>query len=130
MPGYSSNVTPLTSDLLTNMDWANLSDDIIGTLFPNFFIVYFGQDFPQGDISSNGIKVKFAKLGTGYYLWVSAVADAMDKKDDVQEVLCAALEELTDYSRNRLPQVPFFLILQLHQIIAYRIWTPRLHHFC
>jgi hypothetical protein len=49
-------------------------------LFPNFFIIYFGQDFPQGGISSNDIKVKFAKLGTGYNLWVSAAAEAIDKR--------------------------------------------------
>ncbi len=65
MPGHSSSITPLALDLLTNMDWANPSDNIIGALFPNFFIVYFGQDFPQGGISSDDIKVKFAKLGTG-----------------------------------------------------------------
>jgi hypothetical protein len=46
------------------MDWANPLDNIIGTLFPNFFIVYFGQDFPQFGISSDDIKVKVEKLGT------------------------------------------------------------------
>ncbi len=46
MPGHSSNVTPFSSDLLTNTDWADLLDDIIGALFPNFFIVYYVQDFP------------------------------------------------------------------------------------
>jgi hypothetical protein len=50
MPGHSSDVTPFALDLLTNMDWANPSDDIIGALFPNFFIVYFGQEVPQGGI--------------------------------------------------------------------------------
>ena len=68
MPSHSSTVIPLTSYLLTNTEWANPSDDISGALFPNFFIVYFGQDFPQGGVSSNDIKVKFAKLGTGYNL--------------------------------------------------------------
>jgi hypothetical protein len=48
---------------------------------PNSFIIYFSQDFPQGGISSNNIKVKFAKLGTGYNLWVFTTAEAMDKKD-------------------------------------------------
>jgi hypothetical protein len=72
MPGHSSNITPFALDLLINTDGANPSDDIIGALFPNFFIVYFGQDFPQGGISSDDIKVKFAKLGAGYNLWVSA----------------------------------------------------------
>jgi hypothetical protein len=99
MPGHSSSVTSFASDLLTNTDWANPSDDIIGVLFPNFFIVYFGQDFPQGGISSDDIKVKFAKLGAGYNLWVSAAAKAIDKKDNIHEVLGAASEQ-TDYSRT------------------------------
>jgi hypothetical protein len=42
MPGHSSTVTPFALDLLTNTEWKNLSDAIIGVLFPNFFIVYFG----------------------------------------------------------------------------------------
>jgi hypothetical protein len=98
MPGHSSNLTPFTLDLLTNMDWANPLNNIIGALFPNSFIFYFGQDFPQGGISSDNIKVKFAKLGTGYNLWVSAAAEAIDKKDNICEVLGAA-PELTTYSR-------------------------------
>jgi hypothetical protein len=99
MPGHSSSITPFVSDLLTYTDWANPSEDIIGALFPNFFIVYFGQDFPQGGISSKDIKVKFTKLGAGYNLWVSAAAEAIDKKDDIREVLGAASEQ-TDYSRT------------------------------
>jgi hypothetical protein len=99
MPCHSSNVTPFASDLLTNTDWANPSDDIIGALFPNFFIVYFGQDFPHGGISSDDIKVKLAKLGAGYNLWVSTAAEAIDKRNDICEVLGAASEQ-TNYSRT------------------------------
>ncbi len=98
MPGHSSTVIPFASDLLTNTDWANPSDDISGALFPNFFIIYFGQDFPQGGISTNDIKVKFAKLGAGYDLWVSAAAEAIDKRNNILEVLGAASEQ-TNYSR-------------------------------
>ncbi len=54
---------------------------------------------PQGGISSNNIKVKFAKLGTGYNLLVSAAAEAIEKKDDICEVLSAASEQ-TNYSRT------------------------------
>jgi hypothetical protein len=36
--------------------------------------------------------MKFAKLGTGYNLWVSTAADAIDKKDDICEVLGTASE--------------------------------------
>jgi hypothetical protein len=38
MHGHSSTVIPFASDLLTNTDWANPSNDISGALFPNFFI--------------------------------------------------------------------------------------------
>ncbi len=99
MPGHSSTVIPFALNLLTNTDWANLSDNISGAFFPDFFIVYFGQDFPQGGISSNDIKVKFAKLGTGYNLLVSATAEAIDKRNDILEVLGAASEQ-TNYSRR------------------------------
>jgi hypothetical protein len=64
-----------------------LSDAIIGVLLPNFFIVYFGQDFPKGDFFLDNIKVNFAKLGTGYSLWISAAAKAIKKKEDIREVL-------------------------------------------
>jgi hypothetical protein len=107
MPGHSSSITPFALDLLTNTDWANPSDDIIGALFPNFFIVYFGQDFPQGGISSNDMKVKFAKLGAGYNLWVSAAAKAINKKDGIREVLGAASEQ-TNYSRMDFLKSHFF----------------------
>jgi hypothetical protein len=107
MPGHSSNLTPFASDLLTNTDWANPSDDIIGALFPNFFIVYFCHDFLQGGISSYDIKVKFAKLGTGYNLWVSTAAEAIDKKDNIREVLGMASEQ-TNYSRMDFLKSPFF----------------------
>ncbi len=99
MPGHSSTVIPFASDLLTNTDWANPSDDISVALFPNFFIVYFGQDFPQGGISSYNIKVKFAKLGVGYDLWVSATAEAIAKRNNILEVLGKASEQ-TNYSRT------------------------------
>jgi hypothetical protein len=107
MPGHSSSVTPFALDLLTNTDWANPSDDIIGALFPNFFMVYFGQDFPQGGISSDDIKVKFAKLGAGYNLWVSAKAEAINKKDNICKVLGAASEQ-TNYSRMDFLKSHFF----------------------
>jgi hypothetical protein len=57
MPGHSSHLTSFALDLLTNTGWANPLDNIIGALFPNFFIIYFGQDFPQGGISSDNINV-------------------------------------------------------------------------
>jgi hypothetical protein len=89
------------------MDWANPLDNIIGAHFPNFFIIYFGLEFPQGGMSSDNIKVKFAKLGTGYDLWVSAAAEAIDKKDNICEVLGAASEQ-ANYSRTDFLKSHFF----------------------
>jgi hypothetical protein len=103
MPGHSSNLTPFALDLLTNTDWANLLDNIIGALFPNF---------PQDGISSDNIKVKFAKLGTGYDLWVSTAAEAIDKKDNIHEVLGAASEQ-TNYSRTDFIKSHFSLLTTL-----------------
>ncbi len=107
MPGHSSNITPFASGLLSNTDWANPLDNIISALFPNFFIIYFGQDFPQDGISSDDIKVKFAKLGTGYNLWVSTTAEAIDKRNDICEIPGAASEQ-TNYSRTDFLKSHFF----------------------
>jgi hypothetical protein len=107
MPGHPSTVTPFALDLLTNTKWRNLSDTIIGVLFPNFFIVYFGQDFPKGDISLDNIKVSIAKLGAGYSLWISTAAEATKKKEDIREVLGAAAEN-TSYSKTDFIKSHFF----------------------
>jgi hypothetical protein len=51
--------------------------------------------------------VKFTKLGAGYNLWVSAAAEAIDKKDHIHEVLGTASEQ-TDYSRTNFLKSQFF----------------------
>jgi hypothetical protein len=51
--------------------------------------------------------VKFAKLGGGYDLWVSAAAEAIDKRNHICEVLGAASEQ-TDYSRTDFLKSHFF----------------------
>jgi hypothetical protein len=73
--------------------------------------------------------VKFAKLGAGYKIWVSATAKAIDKKDNIREVLGTASEQ-TDYSRTDFLKYHFFPVLQPSQILAYRIQTTwfHLHH--
>jgi hypothetical protein len=47
----------------------------------------------------DNIKVNFAKLGAGYSLWISAAAEAIEKKEDIREVLGAAAEN-TSYSKT------------------------------
>ncbi len=120
MPGHPSTVTPFDSDLLTNTEWRNSSDTIIGVLFPNFFIVYFGQDFPKGDISSDDIKVNFAKLDAGYSLWISAAAEAIKKwktsmKSLAHQPRTPATPKQTSSSPNSSPTTthpnPYLLLL-------------------
>jgi hypothetical protein len=65
-------------------------EPIVGTLIPNFFITYFGQDLPHGNISDDKIKAKFNPLGTGYDLWANTANDAVKKLD----VILSVMEEI------------------------------------
>jgi hypothetical protein len=56
-------------------------------LIPNFFITYFGQDLPHGDISDNEIKAKLVCLGTGYELWAITANNAVKKLDNILSVM-------------------------------------------
>jgi hypothetical protein len=51
--------------------------------------------------------VKFAKLGAGYNLWVSTAAEAINKRNDIHEVLGAASEK-TNYSKLNVLKTHFF----------------------
>jgi hypothetical protein len=62
-----TEVTPFSSEHLTyTRDLKNLTDPVRGTVHPNFFIVYFGQEIPQGNISIDDEKTAMAKMGPGY----------------------------------------------------------------
>jgi hypothetical protein len=56
----------LPKELLSKANWNDFKKPIIGTLIPNFFITYFGQDLPHGDISDDEIlskRVLIRKIG-------------------------------------------------------------------
>jgi hypothetical protein len=61
----------LPKEPLSKTTWNDFEEPIVGTLIPNFFMNYFGQDLPHGDISDNKIKAKLVCLGTGYELWAN-----------------------------------------------------------
>jgi hypothetical protein len=65
----------LPKESLSKTDWNDFEESINGTLIPNFFITYFGQDLPHGDISDDEIKAKLVRLGTGYELWANTAND-------------------------------------------------------
>jgi hypothetical protein len=88
-----TDVTPLLLEHLKfTKDWKSFIDPIRGTFLPNFFIIYIGQEIPQGSISSDDLKTAMAKMGPGYALWVSAVSNAIDNIDDINCIIDAFSE--------------------------------------
>ncbi len=73
--------------LLSETDWKNFEEPIVGTLIHNFFITYFGQVLPHGNISDDEIKAKLMRLGTGYELWANTANNAVEKLDDILSVM-------------------------------------------
>jgi hypothetical protein len=55
-------------EFLSSTDWADFTDPIVGTLKPNFFIIYFGQQLVYGDLFHNNVMAKLTHLGFGYEL--------------------------------------------------------------
>jgi hypothetical protein len=68
----------LPKELLSKTNWNDFKEPIVGTLIPIFFITYFGQDLPHGNISNNKMKAKLVRLGTG---------DAVKKLDHILSVM-------------------------------------------
>ncbi len=77
----------LPKELLSKTDWNDFEEPIIGTLIPNFFITYFGQDLPHGNISDDEIKAKLVHVGTGYELWANTANNAVKKLDNILSVM-------------------------------------------
>ena len=85
-----TDVTPFASEHLSyTRDWKDLTDPVRGTFLPNFFIVYFGQEIPQGSISNDDEKTAMAKMGPGYDLWVTTISDAIDNMEDIDTIMDA-----------------------------------------
>jgi hypothetical protein len=77
----------LPKELLSKTDWNDFKEPIVGTLIPNFFITYFGQDLPHGNISDDEIKAKLICLGTGYELWANTANNAIEKLVNILSVM-------------------------------------------
>jgi hypothetical protein len=63
--------------------WHDAPDDkkYVCALLPNFFILYFGQKPPTGDITSEDVKLQFSTLGKGYEAWCLGADEAMQSSD-------------------------------------------------
>ena len=62
-------------------------------LLPNFFILYFVQKTPTGDIMSEDVKVEFTALGKGYKTWCTVADKAITSARKIATVLTTAAEE-------------------------------------
>jgi hypothetical protein len=68
----------LTEELLNDTtDLKSFDEPIVATLVPNFFVMYYGQKVPHGNITTDDLKAKMIKLGTGYNLWVRVVDEKL-----------------------------------------------------
>ena len=63
--GMMHHKSDFKNNVLVNTDWYNLGTAYVGLLLPNFFILYFGQKPPAGDITSDDVKLAFSKVGLG-----------------------------------------------------------------
>ena len=74
------------ADGLKNTKWHAAATPIVGFLLPNFFIIYFGQDTPTGNIANDDVKMKLSALGQGYDTWVSSALSALNAITDTEIV--------------------------------------------
>jgi hypothetical protein len=77
----------LPKELLFKTDWNDFKEPIVGTLIPNFFTTYFGQDLPHGDICDDEIKANLVCLGTEYEPWANTANNAVEKLNNILSVM-------------------------------------------
>ena len=83
----------LENEALANTNWFNSTKKYVCALLPNFFILYFGQKTPTGDIMSDDVKMAFATLGKGYETWCTIAEEAINSARKIATVLTTAAEE-------------------------------------
>ena len=83
----------LENEALANTDWFDSPNNTyVCALLPNFFILYFGQKPPTGDIMSVDVKMEFAMLGKGYEAWCTGAEQAITSARKIATVLTNAGE--------------------------------------
>jgi hypothetical protein len=74
-------------ELLSSTDRADFTDPIVGTLVPNFFITYFGQQLVYRDLFDDNVMAKLTCLGFGYELWANIIKEALKQLDDTLAIM-------------------------------------------
>ena len=67
----------LKNEALANNNWFGTTKKYECALLPNFFILYFGQKPPTGDIMSDELKMAFTTLGKGYKAWCTVAEEVI-----------------------------------------------------
>ena len=80
-------ILSVENEALANTDWFNTTPKYVCALLPNFFILYFGQNPPTGDITSDDVKMEFAMLGKGYKAWCTGAEEAITSSAKIATVL-------------------------------------------
>ena len=83
----------LENKALANTDWFNSKEQYVCALLPNFFILYFGQKPPTGDIMSDDVKMEFSTLGKGYETWCTVADKAINSARKIATVLPTAADK-------------------------------------
>ena len=77
----------IPAEKLIDTDWKDFEDPIISTLILIFFIAYFGQDLPHGDLRDEEIMAKLVHLGSGYELWANTAKATVNYVDDILTIM-------------------------------------------
>jgi hypothetical protein len=96
----------LTEELLNDTtDLKSFNEPIVATLIPNFFIIYYGQKVPHGNITTDELKAKMIKLGTGYDLWSRVIEKTLstNKLDNFLTVADEAKKDPSLIHKHLLP---------------------------
>ncbi len=93
----------LPKESLSERDWNDCEEPIVVTLIPNFFITYFGQVLPHGDIIDNKIKAKLIRLGTG--MNYGPILPTMPSRNWTTSLVSWRKSNLRSPSRSTLTQI-------------------------
>jgi hypothetical protein len=96
----------LTEELLTDTtDLKAFNEPNVTTLVPNFFVIYYGQKVPHGNITTDKHKAKMIKLVTGCDLWARVVDKTLstNKLDDFLMVTDKAKKDPLLICKHFLP---------------------------
>jgi hypothetical protein len=99
MVGVMSYLHELEREVLATTAWQWVDDDpgrYVCALLPNFFIIYFGQKPPTGDITSDDVKLQFTALGKGYDTWCTGAVSAIEESRDIAKVRARLSKDSND----------------------------------